>query len=109
MATVKCAQQYLDINSPGTTISMPYSKSYYYLYLGVILAFIVFFNSNVRAFFHFNITSAKKLYQKALSAVVRTKLSFFDTTPQGRIINRLVKDTEAVDFTFPRFWIIASS
>lgn len=33
-------------------------------------------------------------------------MAFFDTTPQGRIINRLVKDTESVDFVFGRFLII---
>ena len=39
--------------------------------------------------------------------MLNTTLRFFDVTPQGRIINRLVKDAESIDFVFGRFLVIS--
>lgn len=52
--------------------------------------------------FAYNVTVARALYNKAVNAVLKTPLRYFDTTPQGRIINRLVKDTDTVDFVYGR-------
>ncbi|XP_061183744.1 multidrug resistance-associated protein 1-like [Saccostrea echinata] len=52
------------------------------------------------------ITSARKFHQNALSSVMRAPLSFFDTTPIGRIINRFSKDMETLDWSLP--WITKS-
>ncbi|CAL6115921.1 Xenobiotic-transporting_ATPase / Multidrug resistance-associated protein [Hexamita inflata] len=84
----------------------PYSEKYYYVYAGVCVGMVLAFLLKMVSFFKFNISAAQRLYMNQLKAVVRTKLSFFDTTPQGRIINRLVKDTESVDFAFGRFLLM---
>ncbi|XP_062567586.1 multidrug resistance-associated protein 1-like [Saccostrea cucullata] len=52
------------------------------------------------------ITSARKFHQNALSSVMRAPLSFFDTTPIGRIINRFSKDMETLDWSLP--WVTKS-
>ncbi|KAI9138244.1 P-loop containing nucleoside triphosphate hydrolase protein [Paraphysoderma sedebokerense] len=44
-------------------------------------------------------TAAKNLHISALAKVLYSPMSFFDTTPLGRIINRFSKDQDAVDNT----------
>ncbi|CAL6073137.1 Xenobiotic-transporting_ATPase / Multidrug resistance-associated protein [Hexamita inflata] len=97
---------YQQITQPGFVQTVPYSKKYYYVFIGLVAIIIITFLVHVLSFFNFSISAAAKIYMDQLKAVMRTKLSFFDTTPQGRIINRLVKDTETVDFSFGRFFVL---
>ena len=48
-------------------------------------------------FASFILSASKNLHDKMLGRVIRAKMSFFDTTPQGRIMNRFSKDTNSVD------------
>lgn len=41
--------------------------------------------------------SAKNLNIKAMKRIMYAPMSFFDTTPMGRILNRFTKDTDALD------------
>ncbi|KAK9813623.1 hypothetical protein WJX73_000516 [Symbiochloris irregularis] len=68
-----------------------------YLYMGlgcivgeVLFAFIMALGS-VRA--------AKRLHQNLLRGLLRLPMSFFDSQPTGRLMNRFTKDTQAVDLT----------
>ncbi|CAL6014554.1 Xenobiotic-transporting_ATPase / Multidrug resistance-associated protein [Hexamita inflata] len=101
---LKTVQCFMELNQKEFTY--PYSEKYYYVYAGVCVGMVLAFLLKMVSFFKFNISAAQRLYMNQLKAVVRTKLSFFDTTPYGRIINRLVKDTESVDFTFGRFLLM---
>jgi len=54
------------------------------------------------------LTGAKTLHNNMLSNILRNPLSFFDTTPQGRILNRFGKDVDVLDTTMAmliRGWI----
>lgn len=42
-------------------------------------------------------TSSKRLSERAMERVLRAPMSFFDTTPIGRIINRFSKDVDVMD------------
>ncbi|KAJ3078084.1 hypothetical protein HK100_010839, partial [Physocladia obscura] len=49
-------------------------------------------------FFAFSGTRASKnLHEKALARIIRAPVSFYDTTPLGRIINRFSRDVDAID------------
>jgi ATP-binding cassette subfamily C (CFTR/MRP) protein 1 len=41
--------------------------------------------------------AAKTLHNAAIARVIRAPMSFFDTTPLGRIINRFSKDMDGID------------
>ena len=43
----------------------------------------------------------RNLHNRMLSAVLHSPMSFFDTTPLGRIVNRFAKDMYTVDETIP--------
>ncbi|KAK9478295.1 P-loop containing nucleoside triphosphate hydrolase protein [Lipomyces japonicus] len=48
------------------------------------------------------IQAAKKLHDRMLRSVIRAPMSFFDTTPLGRIINRFTSDINRVDEALAR-------
>ena len=52
--------------------------------------------------------AAKFLHEHMLTNILRSPMSFFDTTPLGRIVNRFSKDVDVADSTFPanlKSWI----
>ena len=54
------------------------------------------------------VQGAKTLHSNMLKNILRSPLSFFDTTPQGRILNRFGKDVDVLDTTMPmifRGWL----
>ncbi|KAI9003550.1 P-loop containing nucleoside triphosphate hydrolase protein [Gaertneriomyces semiglobifer] len=48
------------------------------------------------------IRSARSLHSQMLENVVRSPMSFFDTTPLGRVMNRFSKDQYTIDEILPR-------
>ncbi|KAH9919495.1 multidrug resistance-associated ABC transporter [Epithele typhae] len=44
-----------------------------------------------------SLTGGLRMYKTAFTAVVRSPVSFFDTTPLGRIMSRLSKDQDTID------------
>lgn len=48
------------------------------------------------------VLASRSMHARMLAAVVRSPMSFFDTTPLGRIVNRFSKDIYNVDETIPR-------
>ncbi|XP_048361642.1 ATP-binding cassette sub-family C member 2 [Sphaerodactylus townsendi] len=54
------------------------------------------------------IRASRILHKQLLSNILRAPMSFFDTTPTGRIVNRFAKDIFTVDETIPqsfRSWL----
>ncbi|KAA8907557.1 P-loop containing nucleoside triphosphate hydrolase protein [Sphaerosporella brunnea] len=49
------------------------------------------------AWFYFQWLAAKKLHANLVKSVLYSPIRFFDTTPVGRIINRLSNDVRAID------------
>ena len=66
-----------------------------YSAIGFISAFVAW--GRTFAWVIASLTAATGLHMQLLDAVMNTRLSFFDTTPLGRIIQRFSKDTNALD------------
>ncbi|MCJ1467410.1 hypothetical protein MMC07_006034 [Pseudocyphellaria aurata] len=66
-----------------------------YAALGTVQALLMFAFSLALTFF--GTTSSKVLLQRAMTRVLRAPMSFFDTTPLGRITNRFSKDVDSMD------------
>ncbi|NWX25574.1 MRP2 protein, partial [Notiomystis cincta] len=55
-----------------------------------------------------SVGASRVMHQQLLSNILRAPMSFFDTTPTGRIVNRFAKDIFTIDETIPtsfRSWI----
>ncbi|KAI9834847.1 MAG: hypothetical protein M1819_002755 [Sarea resinae] len=66
-----------------------------YAALGVVQALMMFFFS-----FSLSVlgtTASKVMLNRAITRVLRAPMSFFDTTPLGRITNRFAKDVDTMD------------
>ncbi|XP_062705317.1 multidrug resistance-associated protein 1-like [Aedes albopictus] len=53
--------------------------------------------------------AANTMHNNLLESTMRMPMSFFDTTPQGRIMNRFSKDVDVADNTLPqsiRMWLM---
>jgi ATP-binding cassette, subfamily C (CFTR/MRP), member 1 len=75
--------------------------------LGVAQALTLFAGSLTLAYGC--LSAALYLHNKLLNHSMRLPMSFFDTTPLGRIMNRFSKDVDMVDNTLPmtiRMWIM---
>ncbi|EGF81682.1 hypothetical protein BATDEDRAFT_19380 [Batrachochytrium dendrobatidis JAM81] len=50
---------------------------------------------------YFGAIASKQIHEHALSGVFRSPISFFDSTPLGRITSRFSRDVDGVDSTLP--------
>ena len=71
-----------------------------YAIFGISQATFVFFSSFAIAIAAF--LASKTLHNQLLENILRSPMSFFDTTPLGRILNRFSKDINIIDETLPR-------
>ncbi|KAK1760836.1 P-loop containing nucleoside triphosphate hydrolase protein [Echria macrotheca] len=68
-----------------------------YAGLGVVQAMLMF--SFMVALSIFGTTASKMMLRAAMARVLRAPMSFFDTTPLGRITNRFSRDVDVMDNT----------
>ncbi|XP_067676997.1 ATP-binding cassette sub-family C member 2-like [Haliotis asinina] len=86
------------------------SLSYYYLGVYCAIAFTqaVIVMLNTLLVYTRMVDAAKVTHRNLLDNIIKQPMSFFDTTPTGRILNRFTKDVDVVDGHLPRvlrFWL----
>ena len=82
------------------------------MYLGVygVFGFILAFSGMI---LHVTLTystlrASKKMHKDMLKKIMQSPMSFFDTTPLGRIVNRFARDVDVCDGALPtniRYWL----
>lgn len=67
--------------------------------IGTLSALAVCFSTGITAVG--GLAASSILHDKMLAGVLRAPMSFFDTTPKGRVVNRFAKDIDYVDRSIP--------
>ncbi|KAK1939976.1 Multidrug resistance-associated protein 1 [Phytophthora citrophthora] len=90
-----------DIHKPAD----PHSQMFYvYIYMALNLAYAVALYIRAITTYKGGLRASRSLFQDLLARILRAPTSFFDTTPTGRIVNRLSKDVYTVDESIPSTW-----
>jgi len=90
------------------------TNTYYYgIFVAIVAGILILSSTNAVSFFTIAMRASRKLHNNMFFKVLRTRVRFFDVTPNGRIINRFSKDTGNMDELLPAtlidvFWIICS-
>ncbi|KAF9093229.1 hypothetical protein BGX29_010035 [Mortierella sp. GBA35] len=88
-------------NDSGKGVSSPMYYIGVYAILGFSYSLLTVFQAIILQV-HCGIRSARVLHSDMLHSVLRSPMSFFDTTPMGRILNRFSKDQSTIDEVLPR-------
>uniref|UniRef100_A0AC34QIF0 Uncharacterized protein n=1 Tax=Panagrolaimus sp. JU765 TaxID=591449 RepID=A0AC34QIF0_9BILA len=80
-----------------------WDRTKYFLFIYIILVLINTILTLIRAFLfaYGGILSAKHLHKQLLSTVLKSKISWWDETPWGRVVNRLCSDVYTIDDSLP--------
>ncbi|KAK7195831.1 pentamidine resistance protein 1 [Novymonas esmeraldas] len=72
-----------------------------YLYGYLLIVFLGIFSAPLRCFFCYHLTriGSRNLHRDLLASIGVARVSFFDTTPLGRVLNRFTKDVSSLDST----------
>uniref|UniRef100_A0A669DVK2 ATP binding cassette subfamily C member 12 n=1 Tax=Oreochromis niloticus TaxID=8128 RepID=A0A669DVK2_ORENI len=92
----------LKSNLRSTTITTKHYLHYYQTIYGVMTLIMVVL-ALIKCFFFTYVTlrASCKLHDTMFKKIIASPMSFFDTTPTGRILNRFSKDQEEVDTVLP--------
>eukprot|EP01133_Synstelium_polycarpum_P004374 gene4374-5117_t len=73
-----------------------------YIYLAIGVGSIVATGARNFIFFGLAVRAGAVMHRKMFASIIRAPMSFFDTTPLGRIVNRFTRDQDVVDTLLPQ-------
>jgi ABC-type multidrug transport system fused ATPase/permease subunit len=77
---------------------------YFWIFCALHVALTLSFVVRILVLYLAGLKGSHVLFRSCLTRVLRAPMSFFDTTPLGRIVNRFSKDIYAIDETLPANW-----
>ncbi|SCZ89011.1 BZ3500_MvSof-1268-A1-R1_Chr1-1g00891 [Microbotryum saponariae] len=100
--TVKHTLLWAPTSSSGMSISSlaqeQHSTDYWMkVYCVLVVINLVLYGGRVFFFLWRGIIASRIIYETLVIRILRAPIRFFDSTPQGRILNRLSKDVETID------------
>ncbi|CAN0062453.1 unnamed protein product, partial [Hapterophycus canaliculatus] len=75
---------------------------YQYVYAGLCVGLVSLYLIRSLLFAVQSVKSSRYLHSVLVRGVMRAPVSFFDTTPIGRVLNRFTKDMDSIDLLLPR-------
>ncbi len=84
------------------TFVNPFSGCYIGFYAGLGFCQTIFMLCSSFTIATAGIRASRSLHSRMLANIMRAPMSFFDTTPTGRILNRFSKDVHTIDEAVPR-------
>ena len=79
------------------------NTTYFYIYLSSIIAIIIFALIVCYIYSKFASQACYNIFNKLISQILKKKMTYFDITPIGQILNLTSKDTDFLDFHVPVF------
>jgi ABC-type multidrug transport system fused ATPase/permease subunit len=70
---------------------------YFHVYLILSLLTVILYAIRTWWILTTGLRAAKQIYSRLVIRILGATIKFFDTTPVGRIINRLSRDTKVID------------
>ncbi|KAF9107853.1 hypothetical protein BGX29_004457 [Mortierella sp. GBA35] len=80
-------------NSPALFLGVYAALVFTYMMLHMVVTFVTMVLAGIRA--------SRLLHDQLLTSILHLPMSFFDTTPLGRIVNRFSSDIYGIDDTLP--------
>ena len=77
------------------------------VYAGLFSVAVAFAIIRAYLFFCISLKSSENLHDKMVTCALRAQVSFFDTNPAGRILNRFSKDIGCIDELLPKTFLQA--
>ncbi|XP_046989951.1 ATP-binding cassette sub-family C member 10 isoform X2 [Schistocerca americana] len=97
-----CWLGYWVTQASNNNVSTDQDQNFYLTVYGSLAASnLIFTLARAFLFAWGGIQAAVIIHRRLLNVIIRAKVSFFDTTPLGRILNRFSSDTYAVDDSLP--------
>ncbi|CAI5745907.1 unnamed protein product [Peronospora destructor] len=97
--------EHSQLKDNGDQLAPQRSQMFYvYVYMGLNGLFAVALYVRAIMTYKGGLRASRSLFQNLLARILRAPTSFFDTTPTGRIVNRLSKDVYTVDESIPATW-----
>ena len=75
------------------------STFYLYVFLTVLTMIVAILRSN--GFFHLFLNGSNRLHMRMFNGLLYTSMTFFESNPAGRILNRASKDQQVIDEQLP--------
>lgn len=84
-------------NNESLSVNVSDNSEYIRTYCGLMTAGTIAYSYRTFEFFALCLSASIALHDQLFASIMRAKISFFDSNPSGRIVNRFSKDLINID------------